>query len=71
MGWSYLYVGDAGNTSLVELAPLWARPRSLHQGVLVIYFVGVLHPGVPVMWYGHIRICLPQLRAVWEAVCPM
>ena len=37
--WSSLfYVGDAGNTSLVELALLWARPRSLPQGVLVIYF---------------------------------
>ena len=36
------------------LALLWARPRSLPQGVLVVYF-GSAASGVPVMWYGHIR----------------
>ena len=28
--------------------------------------LGVLHPGVPALWYGHIR-----LKAVRGAVCPM
>ena len=32
------YIGDAGNTSLVDAGTPLARPRSLHQGVLVIYF---------------------------------
>ena len=35
---SSLYVGDAGNTSLVDAGTPLARPRSLPQGVLVIYF---------------------------------
>ena len=52
------------------LALLWARPRSLPQGVLVIYF------GSAASW----RPCnmvrphqgpVPQLTAVWEAVRPM
>ena len=32
---------------------------------------GVLHPGVPVMWYGHIRDLSPTAEAVRGAVRPM
>ena len=32
---------------------------------------GVLHPGVPVMWYAHIRDLSPTAEAVREAVSPM
>ena len=32
---------------------------------------GVLHPGVPVMWYAHIRDLSPTAEAVRGAVCPM
>ena len=35
---SAVYVGDAGNTSLVDDGTPWARLRSLPQGVLVVYF---------------------------------
>ena len=30
----------------------------------------VLHPGVPVMWYAHIRDLFPTAKAVRGAVCP-
>ena len=65
------YVGDAGNTSLVDAGtPLGATavvtPRSASYLLL-----GVLHPGVPVMWHGHIRDLSPTAEAVREAVCSM
>ena len=50
------------------LALLWARLRSLPQGVLVIYF------GSAASWRpcnvvtATSGTCLPQLKAVWEAV---
>ena len=41
----------------------WVQYRgTLHRGVL--------HPGVPVMWYGHIRDLSPTAEAAREAVCP-
>ena len=49
------YVGDAGNTSLVDAGTDRGRyPRECWLSTL-----GVLHPGVPVMWYGHIRDLSP------------
>ena len=47
------------------------RDRGRYPRECWLSTLGVLHPGVPVMWYAHIRTCLPQLKAVWEAVCPM
>ena len=41
------------------LALLWARPRSLPRECW-LSTLGVLHPGVPVMWYGHIRDLSPK-----------
>ena len=55
----FLYVGDAGNTSLSLPQECWLSA------------LGVLHPGVPVMWYGHIRDLSPTAEAVRGAVCPM
>ena len=61
MGWSYLYVGDAGNTSLVDAGtPLGATARECWLSTL-----GVLHPGVPVMWYGHIRDLFPTAEVLY------
>ena len=34
-------------------------------------FLGVLHPGVPVMWYGHIRDLFPTAWDVRRALYPM
>ena len=56
---SLIHVGDAGNTSSVDAGtPLGATavvtPRECWLSTL-----GVLHPGVPVMWYGHIRDLFP------------
>ena len=54
MGWSYLYVGDAGNTSIVDAGtPLGDRGRYPKECWLST--LGVLHPGAFAMWYGHIR----------------
>ena len=66
-----LYVGDAGNTSLVDAGtPLGVTavvtPRECWLSTL-----GVLHPGVPAMWKAHIRDLSPSAEAVREAVCPM
>ena len=43
------------------------RPCAQCRGTL---HRGVLHPGVPVMWYAHIRDLSPTAEAVREAVCP-
>ena len=50
-----LYDGDAGNTSLVDVGtPLGATAVVTPGGAGNLRW-GVLHPGVPVLWYGHIR----------------
>ena len=52
------------------------RDRGRYPGRCWLFTLGVLHPGVPVMWCGLIRdltsrTCSPQLKAVRGAVCPM
>ena len=45
------------------LALFWARPRSLST-------LGVLHHGVPVMWYGHIRDLSPTAEGCMGGLLP-
>ena len=48
MGWSYLYVGDAGNTSLVDAGHSSRRDCGRYPRECWLSTLGVLHPGAPV-----------------------
>ena len=52
-------VGDAGNTSLVDAGTPLGATAVVTPGSAGYLLWGVLHPGVPVMWYGHIRDLFP------------
>ena len=47
------------------------RDRGRYSRECWLSTLGVLHPGVPVTWYGHIRDLFPTAEAVRGAVCPM
>ena len=71
MGWSYLYVGDAGNTSLVDAgtplgATAVATPASAGYLLWECCILASLQCGKATS-----GTCSPQLEAVWGAVCPM
>ena len=56
----FFYVGDAGNTSLVDAGtPLGATAVVTPGSACWLSTLGVLHPGVPVMWCDHIRDLFP------------
>ena len=74
MYWScFRYVGDAGNKHFVSRC--WhcpGRDYGRYPGSgCQLSTLGVLHPGVPVMWYAHIRDLSPTAEAVKGTVCPM
>ena len=47
------------------------RDRGRYTRECWLSTLGVLNPGVPVMWYTHIRDLSPTAEAVKGAVCPM
>ena len=55
----FSYVGDAGNTSLVDAGTPLGATAVVTPGSAGYLLWKWLHPGVPVMWYGHIRDLLP------------
>ena len=68
---SSFYVGDAGNTSLVDAGTPLGATAVVTPEECWLSTLGVLHPGVPVMWYAYIRDLFPTAEAVRGAVCPM
>ena len=64
------YVGDAGNTPLVDAGTRSGRDYGRYSRECWLSALGVLHPGVTVMWYAHIRDLFPTAEAVRGAVCP-
>ena len=67
----FFYVGVAGNTSLVDAGTLLGATAVVTPGSAGLSTLGVLHAGVLVMWYAHIRDLSPTAEAVRVAVCPM
>ena len=61
------YIGDAGNTPLVDDGTLLGRGHSRYSRECWLCTLAVLHPGVTVMWHTHIRDLSPTAEAVREA----
>ena len=57
---SSFYVGDAGNTSLVDAGTLLGATLVVTPDSAGLSALGVLHPDVPVMWHVHIRDLSPH-----------
>ena len=70
MGWSYLYVGDAGNTSPVDAGNPLGATAVVTPGECWLSTLGVLHPGVPVMWYDYIRDLFPTAEGCMGSRLP-
>ena len=51
--------------------PSSGRDRGRYTRECWLSTLGVLHPGVPVMWYGHIRDLSPTAEAVRGGARPM
>ena len=54
------YVGDAGNTPLVDAGTPLGATAVVTPGSAGLSTLGVLHPGVPVIWQTHIRDLSPK-----------
>ena len=59
MGWCYLYVGDAGNTSLVDAGTPLGATAVVTSGIAGYLLWECCILASPVMWYGHIRDLSP------------
>ena len=66
----FFYVGDAGNTSLVDAGTPLGATAVVTSGSAGYLLWGVLHPGVPVMWYGHIRDLFPTAEGCMGSRMP-
>ena len=64
------YIGDAGNTPIVDAGTPLGRDHSRYPREFRLYTLAVLHPGVPVKWHTHIRDLSPTTEAVREAALP-
>ena len=61
------YVGDAGNTPLVDVGTSLERGYGRYPNECRLRTLAVLHPGVPVMWQTHIRDLFRTVEAVTGA----
>ena len=64
------YLGDAGNTPLVDDGTPLGRGHGRYPNECRLFSLAVLHPGVPVMWHTHIRDLSPTAEAVRMAAYP-